>query len=153
MTDMTSLIFIDLFHLIFQFLSIFKVIISIKKIELINATESCLSNIFSVEDIHWRLLTILKTDKDLICKSIFSILRQKANAKIFTWKKINVTKDALFFLLRALAHHNFTFNLWFFYELKQKVRFSKSVCGIFHFWFRLVFIKLFVQQKPWTLWL
>ena len=35
-----------------------------------------------------------------------------------------------------------------FFELKHKVRLSKSVCGIFHFQFRFTFIKvyIFVQQ-------
>ena len=31
--------------------------------------------------------------------------------KKFTSDKINGTKDALFFLLRAPTHHSFTFNL------------------------------------------
>ena len=33
--------------------------------------------------------------------------------------------------------------------------FSKTVYGIFHFWFRFVFIKayIFIQQNGWTLWL
>ena len=37
----------------------------------------------------------------------------------------------------------------FLCELKPKVHHSKSVCGIFHFQFRLVFVKvyIFVQQK------
>ena len=37
--------------------------------------------------------------------------------------------------------------------LKQNVHLSKTVCGIFHFQFRVVFIKvyIFVQQKAWTL--
>ena len=67
--------------------------------------------------------------------------------------KINVTKNALFFLSRAQTHHSFTFNLRFLYELKRKVRLSKTVCGIFHFQFRFVLIKLyiFVQQNAWTI--
>ena len=67
--------------------------------------------------------------------------------------KINGTKNALFFLSRAPAHHKFTFNLRFLYELKHKVRLSKTVCGIFHFRFRFIFIKvyIFVQQNAWTL--
>ena len=67
--------------------------------------------------------------------------------------KINGTKNALFFLSRAPTHHSFTFNLRFLYELKHKVRLSKTVCGIFHFQFRFVFIKvyIFVQQNAWTL--
>ena len=58
-----------------------------------------------------------------------------------------------FFLLRVPTHHSFTFNLRFLYELKHKVRLSKTVCGIFHFQFRFVFIKvyIFVQQNAWTL--
>ena len=67
--------------------------------------------------------------------------------------KINGAKNALFFLSRAPTHHSFTFNLRFLYELKHKVRLSKTVCGIFHFRFRFVFIKvyIFVQQNAWTL--
>ena len=75
--------------------------------------------------------------------------------KKFPSDKINGTKNALFFLSRAPTHHSFTFNLRFLYELKHKVRLSKTVCGIFHFRFRFVFIKvyIFVQQNAWTLWL
>ena len=63
--------------------------------------------------------------------------------------KINGTKNALFFLSRAPAHHSFTFNLRFLYELKHKVCLSNTVCGIFHFRFRSVFIKvyIFTQQN------
>ena len=66
--------------------------------------------------------------------------------------KKNVTKNALFFLLRAPTHDSFTFNSQFLYELRQVVHLSKTECGIFHFRFRLVFIKLyiFVQQKAYT---
>ena len=67
--------------------------------------------------------------------------------------KINGTKNVLFFLLRAPAHHSFIFNLQFLYELKQKFRLSKTMCGIFHLQFGFVFIKvyIFVQQNEWTL--
>ena len=60
-------------------------------------------------------------------------------------------KKALFFLSRAPSQHSFTFNSQFLYELKHMVYFSKTVCGIFHFRFRLVLIILciFVQQKGW----
>ena len=47
--------------------------------------------------------------------------------------KINGTKKALFFLLRAPAYHCFTFNLRILYRLKDKVCLSKTVCEIFHF--------------------
>ena len=67
--------------------------------------------------------------------------------------KISRAKIALFFLLQAPTHHSFTFNLRFLYELKHKVRLSKTVYGISHFRFRFVFIKvyIFVRQNAWTL--
>ena len=73
--------------------------------------------------------------------------------KKFPSDKINVTKNALFFLSRTPTRHSFTFNSQFLYELKHKVHLSKTVCGILHFQFRLVIIKvyIFVQQKAWTL--
>ena len=64
--------------------------------------------------------------------------------KEFPADKINVTKNALFFLLRAPTHHSFTFNSQLLYELKHKVHLSKTVCGIFYFRFRLVFIKIYI---------
>ena len=72
--------------------------------------------------------------------------------KKFPSDKIIVTQNALFFHSRAPAHHSFTFNSRFLYELKHMVHLSKTMCGIFHFRFRLVFIKLyiFVQQKACT---
>ena len=57
--------------------------------------------------------------------------------------KINGAKNTLFFLSRAPTHHGFTFKLRFLYELKHKVRLSKTVCGIFHFRFRFVFNSLY----------
>ena len=71
----------------------------------------------------------------------------------FPSDKINVTKNAQFFLSRAPTHHSFTFNSEFLYELKHKVYLSKTVCAMFHFRFRFVFIKvyIFVQQKGMTL--
>ena len=58
--------------------------------------------------------------------------------------KINSTKNILFFLSQAPTHHSFTFNMQFLYELKHKVRLSKTVCGISHFRFRFVFIKVYI---------
>ena len=73
--------------------------------------------------------------------------------KKFPSDKINGTKNALFLLSRAPTRHNFTFNLRIIYELKHKALHSKTVCEIFHFRFRFVFIKvyIFVQQNAWTL--
>ena len=48
-------------------------------------------------------------------------------------EKINGTENALYFLSQTPSYHSFTFNLQFLYELKHKVCFSKTVCGIFHF--------------------
>ena len=52
--------------------------------------------------------------------------------KKFPSEKINVTKNALFFPSQAPPHHSFTF-----------------MCGIFHFRFRFVFIRvyIFAQQN------
>ena len=47
--------------------------------------------------------------------------------KTFPSNKINDTKNALFFLSRALTHHSFTFNLQFLYDLKHKVLFLTKV--------------------------
>ena len=44
--------------------------------------------------------------------------------------------------MSASAHHSFTFNWRFLYELKHNVRLSKTVCGIFHFRFRFFFIQV-----------
>ena len=67
--------------------------------------------------------------------------------------KVSDTNNNPFFLSRAPTHHSFTFNLRFSYELKLKVCLSKTVCGIFFFLFRFVFVKvyIFVQQNAWTL--
>ena len=73
--------------------------------------------------------------------------------KKFPLDKINVTKDALFFLSRAPPHDSFSFKSQFLQGVKHMVHLSKTVCGIFHFRFRLVFVNLyiFVQQKAWAL--
>ena len=44
--------------------------------------------------------------------------------------KINITKNALFFLSRAPTHHSFTFNSQFLYELKRQVHLPSTVCGV-----------------------
>ena len=73
--------------------------------------------------------------------------------KKFPSEKINGTNNTFFFLSRAQNHNSFTFNLRFLYELKHKIRLSKTVCGVFNFWFRLVFIEVYIiaQQNAWTL--
>ena len=90
---------------------------------------------------------ILKASNKSVWSNVFSYVK----ICIF-WKCIQY---GLFFLSRAPTYHSFTFNLRFWYELKHKARLSETVCGIFHFRFRFVFIKvyIFVQQSAWTLWL
>ena len=69
--------------------------------------------------------------------------------KKFPSDKINGTKKCPLFSSGAPTHYSFTFNVRFLYELKHKVRLSKTVCGIFHFRFRFVLIKvyIFVQRN------
>ena len=54
---------------------------------------------------------------------------------------------------RKKREYIFNFNSQFLYELKQKVHLSQTVCEIFHFKIRFVFIKVyaFMQQKAYTL--
>ena len=116
----------------------------------------------------WKLLTILKTSNKSVWSNIFLYVKVYIFCKCIQYtihwdktqmlkktSKINGTKNALFFLSRAQTHHTFTFNLRFLYELNYKVRLSENVCGIFHYRFRFVFIKvyIFVHQNAWTLWL
>ena len=68
--------------------------------------------------------------------------------KKFSSDKVKVRKDALFFLSRAPSDHSFTFNSQFLYELEHMVHLSKTVCGIFHFRFRLVLLNfIFLLNK------
>ena len=59
---------------------------------------------------------------------------------------MNGTKNPLFFLSRAPIQQ-------FLYELKHKVRLSKTLFGLFLFRFYFVFIKVCImfQQNAWTL--
>ena len=71
----------------------------------------------------------------------------------FPSDKINVTKNAPFFLSRAPTLYSFIFHSRFLCELGDKVRLPKRMRGTFYFRFRSIFIKVnfFVQQKAWTL--
>ena len=64
--------------------------------------------------------------------------------KKFPSDRINVTKNALFFLSRAPTHHSFTFNSQFLYKLTRKFHFFKAVRGTFHLRFCFIFIKFMV---------
>ena len=119
--------------------------------------------------IHWRLLMISKTGNKSVWSHVFWYVKVYISWKFvqsiinwdktqmlkkFSLDKINVYKNALFFILRAPTH-KFSFNLQFLCELKRMVYLSKTEWGIFHFRFRRVFMKIntFVQRNPWTLWL
>ena len=118
-----------------------------------NRYKKCAAKPPSFLRIHWRLSTILKTGTKIsivfsyvkVCifwKCLWDTIlwkKKKKNPKKFPFKKINDPKNALFFLAQARTHHSFTFNFRFFHDLKHKVRFSKTVCGIFHFRFRFIF--------------
>ena len=94
----------------------------------------------------------------LICKSMY-ILKVYSVHYTLRWntnlKKIPFEQNKWYKKCPLFSFATFTFNLQFLYELKQKVRLSKTVCGIFHFLFHFVFIKkyIFVQRHVWTLWI
>ena len=112
--------------------------------------------------IHWRLSTVLKTSNKSVWSNVFWYVKVcifwKCTQHIIHWDKtqtlksfpsdkINCTKNVLFFARSNLSQ--FYCNLRFLYEQKHKVRRSENVCGILHFRFRFVFIKvcIFVQQN------
>ena len=80
-----------------------------------------------------------------MCKlySIHYTLRYNKILKKLPSDKINGRKNTLFFLRQLITRF---LNLRSLNELKHKVRLSKTVCGIFHFWFRFVFI-IFCSTK------
>ena len=66
--------------------------------------------------------------------SIYYTLRYNTTVKKnLTLDKMNGSKNALIFLLRAPTNHSFSFNLGFLDEVKHKVCLSKTVCGTFNF--------------------
>ena len=106
----------------------------------------------------WRKNTILETSNQTVwsndfwyvkmcifCKCIqYTIHWDKTQIlKTFPSDKIKRTKMLSFFFHELLII-SITFNLRFLYELKHKVRLSKTVCGIFHFQFRFVFTKVYI---------
>ena len=66
-------------------------------------------------------------------------------------EKINVTKNALFFLSRVPTHHSLLLICDSYKE--HKVCLSKTVCGFLQFRFHFVFMKVYitVHQNAWTL--
>ena len=112
--------------------------------------------------------TILKTSNKtvwsntfLISKNIYILkvyslhytLRKNTNVKKLSFGESKQYNKCPIFSFVSSNSSQFTFNSRFLYELKHEVRLSKSVCGIFHFRFCFIFIKVyfFVQQNIWTL--
>ena len=102
--------------------------------------------------IHWRLSVILKTSKKVFFWYLKLNIFWKHIQYIIHWAKTqmlqkfpsgkrNGTKYALVFLPRAPSHHSFTFNFWFLYEPKHKVRLRGefSILISFRFYWSLYF--------------
>ena len=89
-----------------------------------------------------------------VCTSRNSIHRDKAHMlKNFPSDKINDTKNTLSFFFRELQLITVLLLICDSYmSWSTKVRPSKTVCGIFRFSFRFVFIKvyIFVSQNAWA---
>ena len=69
---------------------------------------------------------------------------KKKMLKKFLSDQINDTKNAIIFLLQVLIHHIFTFKLRLLYEMKQKVRLSKTVCVRFSIFESVLFLLIFL---------
>ena len=111
--------------------------------------------------IHWNLSTNLKLSSKNVWGNVFSYVKvclfwksiqysihwdKTQVLKNFPPDKWNGTKNVVCFLSQVPVYHSFTFNLKFLYDLKRKVCLSKTVSGIFHFWLRFVFIKVYIFQ-------
>ena len=104
---------------------------------------------------------LLDMRKDFLIMSNFylvEILSKPNSLTIVTSKKISKMSNyvlilSIFFLIMRIRNLQCTFNIQFLYDLRHKIRLSKIVCGIFHFRFRFVFIKvyIFLQQNAWPL--
>ena len=107
--------------------------------------------------IHWRLSMISETSNKKYEVNVFwnvkvcifwkcikyTILSDKTQFfRKFPSGKTNNIKNTFLFPSGVPTQLSFTFNLWFLYELKRKVRLSETACGIIHFWW-IKFIFLF----------
>ena len=110
--------------------------------------------------IHWRLSTILKTSNKSVWCNVFWYVKVcifwKCIQYLIHWNKTQMLKKFPSDEINGTnAHHSFTFNLRFLYELKHKIRLSKTVVRFSIFdsvSFVLKFI-FFCWQNTWTLWL
>ena len=107
--------------------------------------------------IHWRLSMISETSNKMYEVNVFwnvkvcifwkcikyTILSDKTQFfRKFPSGKTNNIKNTFLFPSGVPTQLSFTFNLWFLYELKRKVRLSETAFGIIHFWW-IKFIFLF----------
>ena len=107
--------------------------------------------------IHWSLWAILKTSKKVYKVRFFDMekfLYSKSYSIHYTLR-YNTNVKKICFRHDKRYKKCPLFSLRFLYEVKHKVRLSKTIRGFFHVRFRHVFIKvyIFVQQNAWTLWL
>ena len=79
--------------------------------------------------------------------SIHYTFRLNTNVKKNSFGKNQRYKKCRLFS-RTPTHHSFAFKLRFLNELKIKVRLFKTMCGIFHFRFRFIFIKVYILFYP-----
>ena len=92
----------------------------------------------------------------MICESIYILKAYSEHncQKNFFQAKLLLQIMHSFFLSRAPTHSSFTFNCKLLYEIwSTRFKVSPSLCEIFNFRCRYVFVKgyNFVQQKAWTL--
>ena len=110
----------------------------------------------------WNGAMILKRIVTLVCPPVRLILllwifqsdENNSTSSHQILRQNNAIINTLFFLSPAPTHDSFIFDSRYFYNLKRNIRVSKSVRGIFHFWFHFNFFKIyiFVHQHEWNLW-
>ena len=73
-----------------------------------------------------------------------NFIKKETLAHVLSCEFCEISRNTFFtehlWATAALFRHSFTFNSQFLYELKRKVHLSKTLCGISHFRFSLVFI-------------
>ena len=111
--------------------------------------------------IHRRLSAILKTSNKSIWNDAFwyheAYIFWKFSLYTIHWDKTTVNKNFLWtkcYKKCTLSFPELQLTT-ILPQLKHEVHLFSCVCGIFHFQFHLIFIKvyIFMQQKAWTLWL
>ena len=68
----------------------------------------------------------------IFCKLIQNIIHWDKTQMIKKIASDKINKECTLFSFANSTHHSFTSDSQCLYELKHKVHFSKSVCGVFH---------------------